>query len=55
MHESEEKSTHRLLVPPPKTKHGDTDDIEDEDEAEEQAEEELRDDTQADEAPRGHQ
>ena len=51
MHESEEKSTHRLPMPLPKIKHGEVDDMEVEDAAEEQAEEELGDNTKADEAP----
>ena len=51
MHESEEKSTHRLSMPLPKTKHGDAYDIEDGDEIKEQVEEELGDDSEAKEAP----
>ena len=55
MHESEEKSTHRLPGPLPKTKHGDADDMEAKDTVEEQEEEELENDTKVDEAPRDHQ
>ena len=55
MHESEEKSTHRLPMPFSKTKHRDADDIEDGDEVEKQAKEELEDNTETDEAPRGYQ
>ena len=55
MHESEEKSTHRVLKLLLKAEHGDVDDMEVEDAIEEQAEKELRDDTKDDEAPRDHQ
>ena len=41
MHGSKDKSTHRLPVPLPKTKHGDVDDMEAEGAIEEQAKEEL--------------
>ena len=51
MHELEEKSTHRLPVLFLKTKHGDTDDMEDKD----KVEEELGDKIEVDEAPRGYQ
>ena len=54
MYESEEKSTHRLSMPLPKTKHGDAYDIKEGDEIKEQEEEKLGDDTEAKEAPRGH-
>ena len=55
MHESEEKFTHKLPVPLPKMKQGDAGDMEDRDAVEEQAKEELRDATEADGAPLGHQ
>ena len=55
MHELEEKSTHRLLMPLPEIKHGDADDMETEDASEEKVEEELREDTEADKAPRYQQ
>ena len=55
MHESKEKSTHRLPVPLLKTKHGDAYDMEAKDAIEEQAEEEHKDDTEANEAPRDQQ
>ena len=48
MHESKEKSTHKLPMLLSKTKHGDTDDIEDGDEAENQAKEEFGDNTEVD-------
>ena len=53
MHELEEKYTHKLPVPLPKTKHGDVYDMEDNDAVEEQEKEELGDDNEADEAPLG--
>ena len=55
MHESEEKSTHKLPMPLPMIKHGDADDMEAEDVVEEQGEEELGDETEADEAPLNQQ
>ena len=54
MHESEEKSTHKLPMPLSKIKHGDVEDMEAKDAVEEQAKEELGDGTEADEAPPGH-
>ena len=54
MLESKEKSTHRLPVPLPKTKHGVIDDVEEEETTGEQVGEELGDDIVVDEAPRGH-
>ena len=41
-------------MPLPKTIHGVVDDVEEEEETREQVEKESRDDTEADEAPRGH-
>ena len=55
MHESKEKSTHKLPMPLPKTKQGDVSDMEECDAAKKQVEEELRDDTKANEALLGHQ
>ena len=55
MHESEEKSTHRLPMSLLKTKHRDVVDIEVKEVTEEQVKEELGDDTEVDEAPQDHQ
>ena len=51
MHESQDKSTHRLPMPLSKIKHGDADDMEAKDVEEEQEKEDLEDDIKADEAP----
>ena len=52
MLEYKKKFTHRILVPLPNTKQGNAGDMEDNDAVEKQVEEGLRDDTEADEAPR---